>query len=152
MEPTGLPLRSFEAEPVSTWIWCQTIRQLSTTGDAYGLDERLEEEKLVEKAQHPKLACILIQYRYQGMMLLTLRLRPMIGDRDLSPATSKLRQHFSRTARKSKSVLKAIRPGQIRTPLAIALDAISQADKVWYWNYHLPEEIRRGLGDTEDLA
>jgi len=76
----------------------------------------------------------------------------MIGDRDFhhqQQANSDL--HFSQLLGQKANLLQAIRPGQWGH-LAIALDTGDdyQADKVWYWNYHLPEETRRGLGDTED--
>jgi len=47
--------------------------------------------------------------------------------------------------------LQAIRPGQLGTPWQLRWTQGTITDKVWYWNYHLPEETRRGLADQEDL-
>lgn len=157
VEPTGFKLlRSFEVEPVPTWIWCQDNWQLSRQlVMPYGLDERLEERSerkgTTSKTQFSNR--ILIQYRYQGSDVAILRLRPMIGDRDFhhqQQANSDL--HFSQLLGQKQICLQAIRPGQLGTPWQLRwTQGDYQADKVWYWNYHLPEETRRGLGDTEDL-
>jgi len=75
----------------------------------------------------------------------------MIGDRDFHhTATSTARFAVHNCSGNKQICLQAIRA--IGDTLAIALDTGDyQTDKVWYWNYHLPEETRRGLADQEDL-
>jgi len=52
-------------------------------------------------------------------------------------------------ARATANLLQAIRPGQLDTwQLRWTQGTIKQTK---FWNYHLPEETRRGLADQEDL-
>jgi len=75
----------------------------------------------------------------------------MIGDRDFHHQ-QQARQICSFTIARatSKSVCKRFDQGNWGHPIALDTGDY-QTDKVWYWNYHLPEETRRGLADQEDL-
>ena len=157
VEPTGFKLlRSFEVEPVPTWIWCEDNWQLSRQlVMPYGLGERQEERSQTKGTTSLTQFYnrILIQYRYQGSDVAILRLRPLIGDRDFHhQQQAKSDLQFSQLLGQKQICLQAIRPGQLGTPWQLRwTQGDYQADKVWYWNYHLPEETKRGLGDTEDL-
>jgi 4-alpha-glucanotransferase len=92
VEPTGYKLlRSFEVEPIPTWIWGQDNWQLSRQlAMPYGLAGDLGEQSKIQNFPEQPSFCnrILIQYCYQGSDVAILRLRPMIGDRDFHPPTS----------------------------------------------------------------
>jgi 4-alpha-glucanotransferase len=96
---------------------------------------------------------ILIQYRYEGSEVATLRLRPLIGDRDFhhqQSATEEL--HFSQVVGYQQIYLQGSRAGQVGMPWQLRWSAGHyQPEGVWYWDYYYPEERRRGLGDKEDL-
>lgn len=157
VEPTGFKLlRSFEVEPVPTWIWCEDNWQLSRQlVMPYGLGERQEKRSQTKGTTSLTQFYnrILIQYRYQGSDVAILRLRPLIGDRDFHhQQQAKSDLQFSQLLGQKQICLQAIRPGQLGTPWQLRwTQGDYQADKVWYWNYHLPEETKRGLGDTEEL-
>lgn len=151
VEPTGYKLlRSFELEPVPTWIWSQNNWQLSRqlvmphfrlggAGGAGGVSSSCNR--------------VLIQYRYDGCEEAVLRLRPVIADRNFHhQQKAHTNLQFSQLIGLGYVSLQAIRSGQLGTPWRLRWTLGEyQADAVWYWNYLLPEETKRGLGDREDL-
>ncbi len=153
VEPTGFKLlQSFEVEPVPTWVWGEDNWQLSRKLIMpYGLAQGRED--LAQESKSEFCNRILIQYQYEGEQEAILRLRPVIGDRDFhhqQKADPDLQ--FSQLIDSKCVCLQAIRPGKVGTPWHLRwTHGEYQADTVWYWNYHLPEETRRGLGDREDL-
>lgn len=154
VEPTGYKLlRSFELEPVPTWIWSQNNWQLSR--QLVMPHFRAKEAKGVGGAGEANSSCnrILIQYRYDGCDQAVLRLRPVIADRDFHhQQKAQANLQFSQLIGLGYVSLQAIRPGQLGTSWRLRWSLGEyQADGVWYWNYLLPEETKRGLGDREDL-
>ena len=156
IEPLGYKLlRSFEIEPVPQWIWGQERWQLTRRlVMPYGLavDEVSgEQESSTSKPQWGNR--ILIQYRYEGTSVATLRLRLVIGDRDFHHqqlATEDLQ--FSQLVGHQQVYLQGIRGGQVGMPWQLRWSAGHyQPEGTWYWNYFYPEEKLRGLGDKEDL-
>lgn len=154
IEPLGYKLlQSFDTEPVPSWIWgeesWQLKRQLMMP---YGL---LGEEANYDRESSSCEFCnsILIQYQYQGNEVATLRLRPVIGDRDFHHqqlASEELR--FSQLVGNQQIFLQAIRAGKAGQSWQLRWSAGDyQPEGVWYWNYYYPEENQRGLGDREDL-
>ena len=96
---------------------------------------------------------LLIQYRYEGSDTAILRLRLLIGDRDFH---HQQKGHpgleFSQLLAQNQVCLQAIFSGEFGTPWHLRwTQGEYQADGVWYWDYQLPEEKERGLGDREDL-
>ena len=165
IDPLGYRLlRSFAIDPVPTWIWGQQNWQLTRQlVMPYGLleDEGREErvlgtgESVDLPLSHQTQFCnrILIQYRYEGSEVATLRLRPLIGDRDFhhqQSATEEL--HFSQVVGYQQIYLQGSRAGEVGMPWQLRWSAGHyQPEGVWYWDYYYPEERRRGLGDKEDL-
>ncbi|MBD1920123.1 glycogen debranching enzyme N-terminal domain-containing protein [Microcoleus sp. FACHB-831] len=158
-------LRSFEIEPVPSWIWGGNNWQLSRQlvmpygmGN-WGWETGAESfssptDNPPSKISKPEFCNrVLIQYRYEGAEVATLRLRPLIGDRDFhhqQSASSGL--YFSSVVGQQQVLLQAHRPGWTGTPWQLRWTAGDyQPDGVWYWNYYYPAENRRGLGDREDL-
>lgn len=146
VEPTGFKLlQSFDLEPVPTWIWSQDNWQLSRRMVMpYGLAGE-QESRFCNR--------ILIQYCYEGSNVAILRLQPMIGDRDFHhQQQAQPDLQFSQLIGQQQICLQAIRPGQMGTPWQLRwTQGDYQADPVWYWDYRLLEETKRGLGDREDL-
>jgi 4-alpha-glucanotransferase len=144
--PTGYKLlQSFAIEPIPTWIWSEDNWQLSRLMVMpYGL--------VKDQGEQPAFCNrILIQYCYQGSDVAILRLRPMIGDRDFHHQQAPDLQ-FSQLIGQQQICLQAFRPGQVGTPWQLRwTQGNYQADPMWYWDYSLPEETLRGLGDREDL-
>jgi predicted glycogen debranching enzyme len=144
VEPLGYKLlRSFTIEPIPTWIWGE---------DEWKLTRQIVmpyEGDRTEKFLHR----VLIQYRYEGKKEATLRLRLAIADRNFhhqQRAEPKLQ--FSQLVTQNHLYLQAIRPGQIGTLWQLQwTKGEYQAYPVWYWDYQLTEESKRGLGDREDL-
>jgi 4-alpha-glucanotransferase len=156
IDPTGYELlRFFDINPVPKWIWgndnWQLSRQLIMP---YGLGEG---EIFAHAEKIPVCSSIsnrlLIQYRYEGSEVAILKLRLLIGDRDFhdqQKAVSDL--HFSQLLGEDRVCLQAMNAGVFGTPWHLRWTRGKyQPDAVWYWNYHLPEETRRGLSDREDL-
>ncbi len=178
--PNGFgALRFFDINPVPKWIWGEDNWQLSRQLIVpYGL---VEPEKGRESSPSPPSPTLchrlLIQYRYEGREVATLRLRLLIGDRDFHHqqiASPELR--FSQVLLPQQICLQAIKGRHFGTPWhlrwtqaqQICLQAINgrhfgtpwhlrwtqgdyRPDGLWYWHYRLPEETQRGLGDREDL-
>ncbi|QSJ17065.1 amylo-alpha-1,6-glucosidase [Nostoc sp. UHCC 0702] len=180
IEPTGYKLlRSFDLNPVPKWVWSEDHWQLSRqlvmpyglgTGDSI-LGTRDWENTFtqspvpntqspVPNPQSPVLNThsqfchrLLIQYRYDGTDIGILRLRLLIGDRDFhqQQAASPGLQ-FSQLLGEKQLCLQAIISRRFGTPWHLRwTQGEYQPDAVWYWNYQLPEETQRGLGDYEDL-
>lgn len=154
IEPLGYQLlQSFELEPVPRWIWgtgqWQLRRQLVMP---YGLvDEEIGDSSTDTSPEFCNR--ILVQYQYQGSEIATLRLRPLIADRDFhhqQSATEELQ--FSQLVLPECIYLQGIRPKVVGTPWQLRWDnGYYQPEGVWYWNYYYSEENRRGLIDHEDL-
>ncbi|MBW4644476.1 MAG: amylo-alpha-1,6-glucosidase [Goleter apudmare HA4340-LM2] len=159
-------LRSFDINPVPTWIWGEDswllTRQLLMPYGLVGEEGRKGEE---ENQDFSFCACpldpasdgfchrLLMQYRYEGKDLGVLRLRLLISDRDFhrqqlfSPEI-----HFSQLLLPQQVCLQAIISGRFGTPWHLRwTKGEYYADAVWYWDYKLPEETQRGLSDREDL-
>ncbi|MEW6491055.1 MAG: amylo-alpha-1,6-glucosidase [Cyanobacteriota bacterium] len=179
IDPLGYQLlRSFVIEPVPTWIWAgeqwQLTRQLVMPygcGPAAGgppghTDTRAhggQGGNLSSSVLGPNPQCpipdaqfcnrILIQYRYEGSEVATLRLRPVIGDRDFHHQQSaEEKRQFSQLVGPSHIYLQGIYAGQVGIPWLLRWSKGDyQPEGVWYWNYYYPEEQRRGLSDREDL-
>ncbi|MDZ7956684.1 MAG: amylo-alpha-1,6-glucosidase [Aulosira sp. DedQUE10] len=164
IEPNGYQLlRSFDINPVPKWVWgednWQLNRQLIMP---YGLVEQGSrgagsrgENTLQSSSSSSSSLChrLLIQYRYEGRDVGILRLRLLIGDRDFHHQQSASPElHFSQVLLPQQICLQAIIGGHFGTPWHLRwTQGDYQPDAVWYWNYRLSEETKRGLGDREDL-
>jgi len=153
IEPLGYQLlQSFGVEPVPTWFWGQEGWQLTRRlVMPYGLVGSGEDSS---HKQLPQLCNrILIQYRYEGNETATLRLRPVIGDRDFHHQQSADDEiQFSQIIRPSQIYLQGIRADHIGMPWQLRWSAGHyKPEGTWYWNYYYPEENKRGLSDREDL-
>ncbi len=149
VDPQGYQLLSgFELYPVPTWTWkgenWQLTRQLIMP---YGY---VEKESELSPYLEQKL---LIHYPYQGQESAGLKLRLLIGDRDFHHQQTQSQQlHFSQVLGKQQVCLQAIKGNQFGTSWHLRwTKGEYQPDGIWYWNYILPEETKRGLGDQEDL-
>ncbi|MCG6138381.1 MAG: amylo-alpha-1,6-glucosidase [Nostoc sp. LLA-1] len=157
ISPTGYKqLRSFDINPVPKWIWGEDNWQLSRQlimPHSWGSGEVGQwgdgEKEVTPSCSHR----VLIQYRYEGSDTAILRLRLLIGDRDFHH-----QQHqqpglqFSQLLGHNQVCLQAIFSGDFGTPWHLRwTQGEYQADAVWYWDYELPEEKKRGLGDREEL-
>ncbi|MBW4505749.1 MAG: amylo-alpha-1,6-glucosidase [Scytonematopsis contorta HA4267-MV1] len=100
---------------------------------------------------------ILIQYRYEGKEVATLKLRLLVADRDFhyqQRKTSDIQfsQQFMQLCTGGQVSLQAIISGSFGTPWNLRWTGGEyRPEEYWYWNYGLPEETRRGLSDKEDL-
>ena len=149
VEPLGYQLlQSFEVDPVLKWAWgaqsWQLTRKLLMP---YGLVKE-------DSTASPELSNrLLIQYRYEGRETATLRLRPVIGDRNFHHQQSEKEDlQFSQLVGPTQIYLQGIRAGHVGMPWQLRWSKGNyQPDGTWYWNYYYPEENRRGLGDKEDL-
>ncbi len=144
VEPLGYKLlRSFTIEPSPTWVWGENQWQL--TRQIVMPYEGDRTEKFLHR--------VLIQYRYTGKETAILRLRLMIGDRNFHyQQSAEPNLQFSQLVKQNQLYLQAIRPEQIGTLWQLQwTKGEYQAHPVWYWDYQLIEESKRGLGDREDL-
>ncbi|MEH1824154.1 MAG: amylo-alpha-1,6-glucosidase [Nostoc sp.] len=96
---------------------------------------------------------ILIRYRYEGSYTAILRLRLLIAERDFHhQQTSSQELKFSQLLGQQQVCLQAIDSGHFGIPWHLRwTQGNYQPDAVWYWDYGLSEETKRGLGDKEDL-
>ncbi|MEH2237756.1 amylo-alpha-1,6-glucosidase [Nostoc sp.] len=96
---------------------------------------------------------ILIQYRYDGSDTAILRLRLLIAERDFHhQQTASPGLQFSELLGQQQVCLQAKNSGNFGIPWHLRwTQGKYQPDAVWYWNYGLSEETKRGLGDKEDL-
>jgi 4-alpha-glucanotransferase len=168
IDPHGYQLlQSFEIEPVPSWIWgheeWQLTRRLvmphalvgsgaSCVSTMSPCSLELEKERT---SKQPLQFCnrVLINYRYDGDQVATLRLRLVIGDRDFHHQQSADEGvQFSQLVGHQEVYLQGIRTGQVGIPWQLRWSTGHyQPEETWYWNYFYPEEKRRGLGDHEDL-
>ena len=150
ISPTGYKLQHlFEINPVTKWIWGENNWQLSRQLlMPYGLSQG--EREVPDSCFSHR---ILIQYRYEGKEAAILRLRLLIGDRDFHHQQKGHNElHFSQLLGQQRVCLQQINGGNFGTPWHLRwTQGDYQPDTVWYWNYQLPEETQRGLGDREDL-
>lgn len=165
-------LQAFEIKPVPQWIWgqehWQLTRQLVMPYSRVGDREWSMRNGKWESPPHhqspitnyhlptnARQSCnrILIHYRYEGSQVMTLRLRPLIADRDFHHQQSADEElQFSQLVGHQQIYLQATRAGQVGIPWQLRWSAgCYQPEGVWYWNYYYPEENRRGSGDREDL-
>jgi glycogen debranching enzyme len=164
IEPTGYQLlRAFEIHPVPKWIWGQDNWQLSrqllmpyglVEKEGRGAGEQGSRGEVNSQVSSAELCHrLLIQYRYEGREASTLRLRLLIGDRDFHhQQTASAELHFSQVLLPQQVCLQAVIAGGFGTPWHLRwTQGEYKADGVWYWDYQLEEETRRGLGDKEDL-
>ncbi|MBV6624231.1 MAG: glycogen debranching enzyme family protein [Rivularia sp. (in: Bacteria)] len=163
IEPLGYKLlRSFDINPVPEWTWGEQGWQLSRQiFMPYGLQAKLEEQKETKDFNDSILGTnqtsfrdrVLIQYRYQGRDTAVLRLRLLVGDRDFhhqQKGSSQLQ--FSQQLKKGQLFLQSKNADEFGTPWHLRWSkGTYQSNGMWYWNYGLPEENRRGLCDKEDL-
>ncbi len=96
---------------------------------------------------------ILIEYGYEGKDPAILRLRLLIADRNFHhQQQGNKHPQFSQLLVNGKLHLQAITNDGFGTPWYLRWNRGEyKADGMWYWNYGLPEETRRGLKDCEDL-
>ncbi|WP_242053570.1 amylo-alpha-1,6-glucosidase [Nostoc sp. FACHB-888] len=96
---------------------------------------------------------ILIQYRYNGSDTAILRLRLLIAERNFHhQQTASPGLQFSELLGQQQVCLQAKNAGHFGIPWHLRwTQGKYRTDAVWYWNYGLPEETKRGLGDKEDL-
>jgi 4-alpha-glucanotransferase len=138
-------LENFEIEPVPTWVWRTDSWQLTRQ---IIMPHAAQSNVLLDNTSR-----VLIQYCYTGEVKGILRLRFMIAERDFhhqQQADPNL--HFSQIVEPQQIILQALRPGWTGTPWQLRwTQGEYEYDPVWYWNYRLPEETNRGLGDREDL-
>ncbi|MEH2171136.1 MAG: amylo-alpha-1,6-glucosidase [Nostoc sp.] len=172
IEPTGYEqLRRFDINPVPKWTWGQDNWQLTrqllmpyglveTGGWGLGIgdkgtrgqgDKETREDKQWPNAQFCHR--ILIQYRYEGSETAILRLRLLIAERDFHhQQTASQELQFSQLLGQQQVCLQAINSGRFGIPWHLRwTQGNYQPDAVWYWDYRLSEETKRGLGDKEDL-
>ncbi|MBD2432177.1 MULTISPECIES: amylo-alpha-1,6-glucosidase [Fischerella] len=175
IDPTGYELlRNFDTNPVPKWVWgeddwqltrqlvmphfCGGDREVGIRGSGEkNFTPTLREAAGASTPHHPitPSSCnrLLIQYRYEGKDEGILRLRLLIADRDFhdqQKATPQLQ--FSQLLGQGQVCLQGINSGVFGTPWHLRWTRGNyQPDGFWYWNYHLPEETRRGLSDREDL-
>ncbi|MEH2047887.1 amylo-alpha-1,6-glucosidase [Nostoc sp.] len=167
IERTGSEqLRRFDINPVPKWTWGQDNWQLTRqlvmpyglveTGDK-GKETRGQGEKETRgDKQWPNAQfChrILIQYRYEGSETAILRLRLLIAERDFHhQQTASQELQFLQLLGQQQVCLQAINSGRFGIPWHLRwTQGNYQPDAVWYWDYGLSEETKRGLGDKEDL-
>ncbi|MGB5959660.1 MAG: glycogen debranching enzyme N-terminal domain-containing protein, partial [Coleofasciculaceae cyanobacterium] len=143
IEPQGYQLlQSFEIDPVPTWVW----------GAHWQLTRRLLMPYGLIEGEHSQLCNrLLIQYQYQGKESATLRLRPLIGDRNFHHQQFEHEDlQFSQLVTPNQIYLQSVRTGLVGTPWQLRWSAGDyQPEGTWYRNYYYPEENRRGLGDRE---
>lgn len=154
IDPLGYQLlRSFEIDPVPSWIWGEEHWRLTRRLVMPDGWLKTRDGKSVRDAQCQWDNRILIQYRYEGVQRATLRLRPIIGDRDFHHQQSAHEGlQFSQLVKPQQIYLQGIRGTQVGSPWLLRWSGGEyQPEGVWYWNYYYPEEHRRGLGDKEDL-
>ncbi|MCP2731983.1 amylo-alpha-1,6-glucosidase, partial [Symplocastrum sp. BBK-W-15] len=159
IDPLGYQLlRSFEINPIPTWIWGSEDWQLTRAIQMpYGIEKKQEVKGERQEKISPTIPqfChrVMVKYRYEGSKSGILRLRPLIGDRNFHKqqfADDTIQ--FSQLVSNQRIYLQSIRQGKPGTPWQLHWsDGNYRPDGLWYWNYYYPEENKRGLGDREDL-
>lgn len=135
-------LQGFKIHPVPKWLW---------SGDNWELSRALIMPNIRENPNAGQR--LLIQYCYEGVTTAILRLRLLIGDRDFHHQQKQIEQlQFSQLQTDHQVVLQAIYAEKFGTPWYLRWSQGEyKIDGVWYWNYGLQEETKRGLSDREDL-
>ncbi|KAF3890297.1 MULTISPECIES: amylo-alpha-1,6-glucosidase [Nostocales] len=157
IEPKGYQLlRCFEINPVPKWIWGGDdwqITRLLVMPCGFPRGGKGEMRRGEEIAHSHLSHRVLIQYRYEGTDTATLRLRLLVSDRDFHHQQKAIPElQFSQMLGQQQVCLQAIISRSFGTPWQLRWTRGEyQADAVWYWDYGLPEETLRGLGDREDL-
>ncbi len=178
IEPTGYQfLRSFDINPVPTWIWGESEWQLSRqlmmphfeegvggaredggNGGEYIYTSSTFSTDSTDSTDYSQLPTpysqsLLIQYRYEGTQTAILRLRLLVADRDFHHQQTKMPElEFSEKLGHQQLCLRSLMSGRFGTPWHLRwTHGEYQQDAAWYWNYLLEEETRRGLSDKEDL-
>ncbi len=136
--------RSFTIDPVPTWVWGENQWQLT---------RRLVMPNHFAQPSGDFHQSVWIEYTYQGTEAATLKLRPLIGDRNFHhQQLADPDCRFSQSLGNQAVGFQAIRPGWRGTPWSLGWSAGQyETTGVWYRNYYLPVEHQRGLGDREDL-
>ncbi len=141
-------LKSFQIDPVPTWVWGQTHWRLSRQLlMPYGWGAHPAES--APQFSHR----LLVQYQYQGERPAILHLRPLVADRIF---------HYQQQAEADLQFIQWHQPKSLViqakrsqwTGTAWQLDWTRgdyEPDGIWYWGYRYPEETQRGLADREDL-
>lgn len=148
IKPTGYQfLQQFDINPVPAWVWGD---------DNWQLSRRLvmpNDGKVGRVNNCVNTQRILIDYRYEGVEEGILRLRVLIGDRDFHhQQLGDDKFQFSQLFCQQLVCLQMQQQGQFATPWHLRwTKGDYQADGMWYWNYALPAETNRGLGDRQDL-
>ena len=167
IEPTGYELlRCFDINPVPKWIWGQDNWQLTRQlvmpygwegSREWGVEsrERNHSTDAINRVSSHFQFChrTLIQYRYEGSDTAILRLRLLIAEREFHhQQTANPGLQFSQLLGEQQICLQAKNSRNFGIPWHLRwTQGRYQTDAVWYWNYGLPEETKRGLGDKEDL-
>jgi predicted glycogen debranching enzyme len=147
-------LRSFTLDPLPTWTWqrqdWQLTRQIRLpAGVGPPAPKRLD---IGEKLEESLGQRVLIEYHYAGQTPATLRLRPLIADRDFHQQQQQSAQHFSQLIGPQQLLLQGRRSEQVGPPWQLSwTQGHYHPEGMWYVNYHYPEETQRGLSDAEDL-
>ncbi|MEA5575609.1 amylo-alpha-1,6-glucosidase [Anabaena sp. UHCC 0451] len=159
IEPTGYKfLNHFDINPVPQWVWSednwQLTRQLVMPNGLRGKGGEMGRWGGGEnKLSIPNIQRILIQYRYEGKDAGILRLRLFIGDRDFHhQQIGSEKIQCSQLVSQKLVCLQMSNADQFGTPWHLRwTQGKYQVDGLWYWNYSLPAETKRGLGDRQDL-
>ncbi|MCC5609663.1 amylo-alpha-1,6-glucosidase [Nostoc sp. CHAB 5834] len=174
IEPTGYELlRCFDINPVPKWIWGQDNWQLTrqllmpygwqgsrewavgNREENHTFHSPLPSREAINRLSTDSQFChrTLIQYRYEGSDTAILRLRLLIAERNFHhQQTANPGLQFSQLLGEQQICLQAKNSGNFGIPWHLRwTQGRYQTDAVWYWNYGLPEETKRGLGDKEDL-
>ncbi|MBE9238926.1 glycogen debranching enzyme N-terminal domain-containing protein [Anabaena aphanizomenioides LEGE 00250] len=168
IEPTGYKfLQQFDHNPVPKWVWSGdnwqlsrrlvmpnwglgTLRQAQCIAGDWGLEG--DRVKVCSNNQR-----VLIEYRYEGKEEGILRLRLFIGDRNFHhQQIGNKKIQFSQLLHQNILCLQMNNwdnfGGNFGTPWHLRwTQGKYQVDGLWYWNYSLPAETKRGLGDRQDL-
>lgn len=140
-------LKSFEVDPIPTWIWGQTDWRLSRRLlMPYGLWQ-------TDSGEPQFCDRLLIQYQYHGTEPAVLKLRPLIGDRIFHyQQRAQPDLQFAQVVEPSGILLQAKRSNWVGTSWQLSwTEGTYDSDGLWYWGYRYPEETQRGLADIEDL-
>jgi 4-alpha-glucanotransferase len=158
IEPRGYKfLHHFDINPVPKWVWSgdnwQLTRQLVMPNGNWERQGSREQGAGKNKLPLPNTQRILIQYRYEGKERGILKLRLFIGDCNFHHQQTGCKEiQFSQLVNQQMVCLQINDGGQFGTPWHLRwTQGEYQSDGLWYWNYSLPEETKRGLGDHQDL-
>lgn len=136
-------LASFNLAPLPTWVWQQDDWQLTRKlVMPYGLTSK-------------KGWCqrILVQYHYEGKESITLKLCPLIADRNFhAEQTGMPELEFRQQPRPQSVIFQARTPVWEGTAWQLRWSGGNYTPTgKWYWNYFYPVEKGRGLCHREDL-